>query len=139
MEGKQGSQYAKAYEDEGKEHLLYVNRNVVHGSNLVDVHCGGAAEVVDAQYAENQERRAPHQHQRQLHGSILLVARPPHAYQQIHGDECHLVEHEHGEHIGADEEAIHTRREQGEPQEILLGHGLQLPRGKGTSKDDDAR
>ena len=63
----------------------------------------------------------------------------PEPNQQVHGNQRYLVEHEHGEHIGADEEAVNTRREQGEPKEILLGEGLQLPRGKGTSEHDDAR
>ena len=74
MEGEQGAQHTETNEDEGEEHLLNSYGNIVHSSNLVDVHRGSTAEVVDAQNADNQEGRASHQHQRQLHGSILLVA-----------------------------------------------------------------
>ena len=74
-----------------------------------DVHRRGTTEIVDAQDADNQEGRASHQHQRQFHGRVLLMTRAPDANQQIHRNQRHLVEHEHREQVGRDEEAEHTR------------------------------
>ena len=105
MEGEQGAQHTETDEDEGEEHLLDVDGDIVHSSYLVDVHGGSTTEVVDAQQTDNQQGGTSHQHQRQLHGSILLVAGTPDTNQQVHGNQRYLVEHEHGEHIGADEEA----------------------------------
>ena len=137
MEGEQSTQHTESDEDEGEERILNLLGNVVHSSNLVDIHRGVTAEVVDTQHAENQQSRTTHQHQRQLHGRILLAARTPHTNQEVHRNQSHLIEHEHGEHVGADEETKHTRRKQGEPKEILLGKRLQLPRGEGTREHDD--
>ena len=67
------------------------------------------------------------------------MAGTPDTNQEVHGDERHLVEHEHREQVGRDEEAEDTRREQREPKEILLGERFELPRGKGAGEHDDAR
>ena len=144
VEREQGSQHTEADEDEGEEGILNGHRNGVRRlGDGVDVHGEHAAvdavEVVDAEDAKDEQGRAAHQHQGQLHGRILLAARAPHANEQVHGDEGYLIEHKHGEHVGADEEAEHTRRQQGEPEEVFLGEGLQLPRGEGAREDDDAR
>ena len=108
VEGEQRTQHTKTDEDEGEEHLLRLYGNVVHGSNLIDIHGGGTAEVIDTQNTDNQQSRASHQHQGQLHGCILLIARAPDTNQQVHGNQRNLIEHEHGKHIGADEEPIDT-------------------------------
>ena len=81
----------------------------MHGGNLVDIHCGGTAEEVDAENTDNQQCRTSHKHQGELHGCIFLVAAAPYADEKIHRDERNLVEHEHGEEVGADEESKHTR------------------------------
>ena len=73
MEGEQSTQHTETNEDEGEEHLLNSYGNIVHSSNLIDVHRGSTAEVIDAKDTDNQEGGTSHQHQRQLHGSILLV------------------------------------------------------------------
>ena len=139
MEGEKGTQHTEADEDEGEEHLLCLHGDVVHLCNLQYVHRCGTAEEIDAEDADDEEGRTTHQHQRELHGCIFLVAATPYTNEQVHGDEGYLVEHEHGEQVGADEEAKHTSGEEGETQEILLGEGLELPRGKGTSEHDDTR
>ena len=139
VEREQSTQHTKSDEDEREEHLLDSYGDVVQSGNLVDIHRGGTTEEVDAQNTDDQQGRASHEHERQLHGSILFGTTSPHANQEVHGNQSHLVEHEHGEHVDRDEETIDTRREQGEPEEILFGHRLQLPRGEGAREDDDAR
>ena len=111
----------------------------MQGSNLVDVHRRSTREEVNAEDADDEQGGATHKHQRQLHGSILLGTATPNTYQQVHRDKGNLVEHEHREHISADEETVDTRRQKGKPEEVLLGQRLQLPRGKRTGKHDDAR
>ncbi len=139
MEREHGSKYTETDEDEGEEHLLNLHRDIVHGGNLVDIHGRGTTKVVDAQDTNNEQSRASHQHQRQLHGRILLGTTTPHTNQQVHRDERHLIEHEHGEKVGADKEAEHTCGKQGEPEEILFSERFQLPRGKGSGEHDDTR
>ena len=84
-------------------------------------------EVVDTQQSENQQSRTSHQHQCKLHGRILLATRTPNTNQQVHRNQSNLVEHEHCEQVGRDEEAKHTCRKQCEPKEVLLCEWLQLP------------
>ena len=139
MEGEQSTQHTEADENEGEENLLDVNGDVMLGGNLRDNHRVGSAIEVDTENTEDEQGRTSHEHQRQFHGRILLVARTPHADEQVHGNEGHLIEHEHGEHIHGDEEAEHTRGKQGEPKEILLRERLQLPGGKRSREYDDAR
>ena len=127
MEWKEGSKDTEADEDEREEHVLYLGVDVVHGGNLVDVHRCGTTEIVDAENTDNKQGGSSHKHKGELHGRIFLLAATPHTDQEVHRDEGNLVEHKHGEHVGADEEAIDTGREKGEPKEILLGHRLQLP------------
>ena len=127
MEGEQSTQHTKTDENEGEEYLLDVNGNVMLGGNFRDNHRVGSAVEVDAENTEDEQGRTSHEHQRQFHGRILLVARTPNTNEQVHGNEGHLIEHEHGEHIHGDEEAEHTCGKQGEPKEILLRERLQLP------------
>ncbi len=81
----------------------------MHLGNFQQVHRGGSGTVVDTQDTDKQEGGAAHQHQCQLHGGVLLASRPPYTDKQIHGNEGNLVEHEHGEQVGRDEEPEHTR------------------------------
>ena len=139
MEGEQGPEHAKADEDEGEEDVLDIVGDVVVGRNLHHVHGRGTVEEVDAEDAEDEQGGASHEHQGELHGRILLLAATPNADEQVHGDEGNLVEHEHGEHIHADEEAEHARGKEREPEEVLLGERLKLPRSESAGEDDDAR
>ena len=95
--------------------------------------------VVDAQDTDHQQGRTTHQHQGQLHGRVVFAAAAPNANQQVHGDKGHLVEHEHREEVDRDEEAEHTGRQQHEPQEELLGQGVDLPRSEDSGKDYNGR
>ena len=55
MEGEQGAQHAEAQEGEWEPDALLFNRYVVQGGYFGEVHRGGAATVVDAQDAYQQE------------------------------------------------------------------------------------
>ena len=107
--------------------------------NVDDVHRVTAGSIENTEDAAHQEGRTTHEHERELHRSIFLATGTPHADEQVHGDEGNFIEHEHGEHVDGDEKAEYTHRKQGEPKEILLGKGLQLPRSEGTGEDDDGR
>ena len=139
VEREQGAQDAKPDEKEREENVLNLCGNVGHGSYLVNVHRGGSAEEVYGQDADDEQGRTAHEHQGELHGCIFLGSGSPYADKQVHGDEGHLVKHEHGEHVGRDEETEHTRAEQGEPQEVLLVLRDGLPGGKGSGENDDGR
>ena len=102
--------------------------------NLDNVHRLAASTIEDSEDATHKECGTSHQHQGELHGGILLATRTPNADKQIHGDKCHLVEHEHREHVDADEEAKHACAEEREPQEILLVH---VPRYERARKYND--
>ena len=97
-----------------------------------------ACMIVDAQDADKQKCRATHKHKGELHCSIVLVAATPHTDEQIHRDECHLVEHKHREQVNRNEEAEHTGGQENEPQEILLRERLNLPRSESAGKHDDS-
>jgi hypothetical protein len=99
----------------------------VQRGDLVQVHRLRPGTEVDAQDAAEQQGRPAHEHQRQLHGRILLAAAAPDADEQVHRDEGHLVKHEHGEKVGGDEETEYARGEQGKPQEIFFREGFQFP------------
>lgn len=94
--------------------------------------------VVDADKREHQERRAAHEHQGELHGRILLAACAPLADEKIHRYERHLVEHEHREEVGSDEEAEHTGGKEEKPHEEVACV-LNLPRGEGAGENDYRR
>ena len=131
VEWEQCTQHTESDEDEWEEDVLDVTRNAV-----VSCDCGqlkgvvaavDTIKVVDTQQSKDQQGRASHQHQGQLHGRVLLATRPPYTNQQVHWNQSHLVEHKHSKQVGRDKETIHTCREQGEPQEVLLSKRLQLP------------
>ena len=109
MEGEQGAQHAKSQEGEWEPDALLFNRYVVQGGYFGEVHRGGAATVVDAQDAYQQEGRTAHQHQRQLHGGVFLAARTPYADEQIHRYQGHFIEHEHGEQVDGNKETEHAQ------------------------------
>ena len=142
VEREHGAKHTEAHKCEREQHALpTVGYGIVVG-NLKDVHSEaavGARVVVDADDAEHQEGRATHEHQRKLHGRVVLVATAPHANQQIHGDERDLVEHEHGEQVDGYEEAEHACRQQIEPKEELLGQRIDFPRGEHAGKHDEGR
>ena len=108
VEREQGAKHTETDEYEREEHVLYVGRYVVVSGNLHHVHGGSTVEEVYSEDTENEQGRTSHEHQRKLHGGILLVAAAPYADEKVHRDEGYLVEHEHGEHVYADEEAEHT-------------------------------
>ena len=127
MEREQRAKHAETDEHEREQHVLNGCRDVVVVRNLKDVHRRSTVEEVDAYQAKDDERRTAHKHQRKLHGCILLATRTPETNEKVHRDECHLVEHEHGEEVDRDEETVNTCREKSEPHEELLGEGLELP------------
>ena len=92
--------------------------------------------IVDADKAEHQEGRAAHKHKGQLHGAVLLAACTPESDEKVHRDECDLIEHEHGEKVDRDEEAIDTCREENQPEEEFLGLG-NFPRSEATGYKDN--
>ena len=139
VEGEEGTQHAEADERQGEPDALLLDGDVVQVGNLQQVHRRGARAEVDAQDADQQEGGAAHQHQRQLHGGVFLVAGAPYADQQVHRDQSHLVEHEHREQVYRDEEAEYAQREEGEPQEVFLRQRLQPPGGEGAGEYDDGR
>ena len=139
VEGEQGPQHAEAHEDEREPDELFGEGYVVQPGDLHDVHRLGARTEIDAQYADQQEGRAAHEHQRQLHGRILLAAAAPDTDQQVHRDERHLVEEEHREEVHRDEEPEDADAQQAEPQEILLDVTVHPPRGERPGEDDDGR
>ena len=74
VEREQGPEDSETDEDEGEEYLLDVGGNIVLGGNLGDNHGVGPAEEVDAEDADDEQRRASHKHEGKLHGCILAVA-----------------------------------------------------------------
>ena len=108
VEREEGSKHTETDENEREEYVLYLRVDIVHGGYLIDVHCCGTTEIVDAENADDQESRTSHKHQRELHGCIFLLARTPYSDEKVHRDEGYLIEHEHGEHVGADEESVDT-------------------------------
>ena len=82
---------------------------------------------VDAKNPHEQQGRASHQHQRQFHGSVFLFPATPDADQQVHGDEGHLVKHEHGEEVHGDKEPEYPDGQQVKPQEILFLQEIHFP------------
>ena len=143
VEGEHGAKHAEAHKGHREEEELPVVRNGIVVSHLKQIHREGArigARVeVDAQNTQHEKCRPAHEHERELHSRVVLVARAPHADEQIHGDEGHLIEHEHSEQVDRDEEAEHTCREQKEPHEELTWQRVHLPRGKHTGKHDESR
>ena len=139
VEGEERSQHTETDEDKREEDVLDGLRHGVELSQVCHVHRLRTTEEVDAEDAEDEQGGTTHEHQGQFHGRILLRARTPHADEQVHRDEGDLVEHEHREHVGGDEEAEHTNAQQHEPKEVLLGERLQLPGGEGAREDDDRR
>ena len=139
MEGEQGAQHAEPDEDQREPDILLRQGNVMQLRDLQDIHRRGPGTEVDAQDADQQQRRTAHEHQRQFHGGILLAAAAPHADQQVHRDQRHLVEHEHREEVDRNEESEDTHAQQAEPEEILLDLLLHPPRGKRPRKHDDGR
>lgn len=51
----------------------------------------------------------------------------PDADQQVHGDEGHLVKHEHGEEVHGDKEPEYPDGQQVKPQEILFLQEVHFP------------
>ena len=139
MEGEEGSQYTESEEGQREPDALLCQRNVVQGGDFLQVHGGGTGPVVDAEDADEQEGGTAHEHQGELHGGIFLAAAAPYTDEQVHGDEGYFIKHKHGEEVGGDEEAEHTQGEQGEPQEVFFGQGLQPPGGEGAGEYNDGR
>ena len=79
MEREQCTKHAETNEHEREEHLLEVNRDVVHPSNFKHVHRRGTTAEVNAEDAKDEQRRTAHEHQGQLHGRIFLMAAAPNA------------------------------------------------------------
>ena len=143
VEREHGTQHAEADERQREQHILpAVGDGIVMG-DVQDVHRQrlslGSRVEVDADQAEHQEGRATHQHQRQLHRTVVLVAAAPHTNQQVHGNQCDLIEHEHREQVDRDKETEHTRGQQEEPHEELTGQRVHLPRGEHTGEHDERR
>ena len=99
MEGEQGTQYTESQEDEREEKSLHFGRNVALG-DFKDIHGIATGSVEDAENTNQQEGRAPHEHQCQLHGCIFLLTASPYTDEQIHRNQGYFIEHEHGEQVG---------------------------------------
>ena len=127
MEWEQSTQDTETNEDEWEEHFLNRYRNIVQSCNLIDIHCGGTTEVVDAKNADNQQRTTTHEHQRKLHGGILLRPCSPYTDKEIHWYQGYLIEHKHGEKIGRNKETEHTNAQKNEPKEVFFLHRFKLP------------
>ena len=136
VEGEQSTQYTEAQEDEREEESLHFGRDVALG-NFKDIHGFGTGSVEDAEDTNQQEGRTTHQHECQFHGCIFLLTASPYTDEQVHRNQGHFVEHEHGEQVGRDKETIYTGTQQSEPQEVFLSHRFQLPRSKGTGEHND--
>ena len=55
VEREQCAEHTEADEYKGKEDVLCVLGHGMHTCQLSDIHCGGTAEIVDAEYAEYQK------------------------------------------------------------------------------------
>ena len=139
MEREQRAQHAEPDEDQRKPDILLRERNAVQLRDFQNIHRRRPGAEIDAQNADQQQRRTAHEHQRQLHGGILLAAAAPDAYQQVHRDQRHLVEHEHREEVHRDKEPENADAQQAEPEEVLLDLRLHPPRSERTRKYDDGR
>ena len=139
MEREQRAQHAETHEHQREPDALLGNGNVVQRGDLLNVHRRGARTEVDAQNADQQQRRTAHEHQRQLHGGVFLAPAAPDADQQVHRDQRHLVEQEYREEVDRNEEPEHPHAQQAEPEEVGFDVGLHLPRGERAREDDDGR
>ena len=143
VEGEECAEHTEADEGHREPKQLPVVGNGVRAAGVVgdldDVHRVTAGAVEDAEDTTHQEGRTTHEHEGELHRGVFFSTGSPHADEEIHGNERDFIEHEHGEHVNRDEKAEHAHRKQGEPKEIFLGEGLQLPRSKRTGEDDDGR
>ena len=142
VEGEHGTEDTETCEGEDEPEVLETARLEGVGTagvvgDVDDVHRSSAGAVVDTEDTAHQEGGTSHQHQRKLHGRVLLLARTPYADEEVHGDKGDFIEHEHGEHVYADEKAEYAHREKREPKEVFLGQRFQLPAGKGSGEDDD--
>ena len=141
VEGEEGTKNAKADESHREPNALLGQGNsrgtacVV--SNVEDVHRIGTCSKIDTEDTHHQEGRTAHKHERQFHGRVFLATTTPDTDKEVHGNERNLVEHEHGKHVDGDEEAEHTHRKEGEPEEVFLGERLKFPRSEGSREDDD--
>ena len=141
MEWEQRTEDTETDEEQWEEHVLYAlwNRMSTIGmvSDIEDFEGLSTTVEVDTQDTDNQKCRTTHQHQGQLHGRILLRTTTPYTDEEVHRNQRYLIEHEHGEHVDRDEEAIYTDAQECEPEEVFLLHWLHLPRGKCTGEHDD--
>ena len=136
MEGEQSTQHTESHKDHREENALHFCRNVQF-HQFQQVHGGSSGTIVDTENTHQQECGTAHQHQCQFHGGIFFLSATPHADEQIHRNQGHFIEHEHGKEVGRDEESEHSDTQKGEPKEIFLGHRLDLPGSKGSRKHDD--
>ena len=140
MEGEEGTEDTEANKGHGEPDALLGQGNgrgtarVV--GNVEDVHRIAACTEEDTEDTHHQEGRTTHEHEGQFHSRVFLATATPDTDKEVHGNERNLVEHEHGKHVDGDEEAEHTHRKEGEPEEIFLGERLEFPRGKRTSEYD---
>ena len=143
VEREEGAQHAETYKRKREPDVLLLYVDSVGPVEVIgyvdDVHRLTAGTVEDAEDASHEERGATHQHEGQFHGGVFLLSATPYADEKVHRDECNLVEHEHGEHVYADEEAENAEAKQREPQEVFLGERLQFPRGECAGEHDDGR
>ena len=137
VEGEQCAQYAESQESHREEDLLVFGRDF-QLRDFKHVHGFGSGTVEDTQDTDEQECRATHQHQGQLHGRIFFSAASPHTDKEVHRNQSHLVEHEHGEQVGRNKESEYTGAQQGEPHKVFLGERFQLPGSERSGKHDNS-
>ena len=142
VERKHRAEHPEADERQREEQVLRAHRNRMFG-DFENIHrqltAFGRRMEIDAEDADQQQRRTSHQHQRQFHRRILFPAGSPHADQQVHRDQRHLVKHEHREQINRNEESEHPDRQQREPCEKLPRQRRHFPRSEHPGKDDHRR
>ena len=143
VEREHGSEDTESDKRETEEKILpaRVNRIVVGYLENVPGELSALRRTVpiDTEKTEHQEGRTAHQHQGQLHCRIFLAARAPHTDQKVHRNQSHLIEHEHGEHVDGNEESEHTGRQETEPEEEVLGKGIDFPGSECSGKNDNRR
>ena len=143
VEGEEGTENAEADEGHREPNALLGEVDGMGAAHVVgdvnDVHGLATGTIEDTEDAAHEEGRSAHEHEGQFHGGIFFLAAAPDADEEIHRDEGDFIEHEHGEHVDRNEEAENAHAQEGEPKEIFLGEGLELPGGEGACEDDDGR
>ena len=127
VEREKGPEHTETYEYYREPDSLKRKRDIVESCYLHYVHCRGSGSEIDSENAYQQQGGTAHEHERELHRRIFLAAAAPYAYEQIHRDKGHFVEHEHREEIQRYEEPEYSQTQKAEPHEKFLHIRFHLP------------